>query len=67
MMYKCKHYRGSLRSLQLGDLGTVAMSAKSKQKTLGFGMKPKPLLLKDVLQFFGNAAAITGDGLSPNA
>ena len=37
------------------------MSAKSKQKTLGFGMKPKPLLLKDVLQLFGNAAAITGN------
>lgn len=37
------------------------MSAKSKQKTLGFGMKPKPLLLKDVLQSFRKVAAINGN------
>ena len=37
------------------------MSAKSKQKTLGFGMKPKPLLLKDVLQSFRKVAAISGN------
>ena len=37
------------------------MSAKSKQKTLGFGMKPKPLLLKDVLESFRKIAAISGN------
>ena len=35
-----------------GDLGTVASSAKAKQRTLGFGIKPKPLLAKEVLGAF---------------
>ena len=37
------------------------MTAKSKQKTLGFAMKPKPLLLRDVLETFRKIAAITGN------
>ena len=35
-----------------GDLGTVASVAKGKQRTLGFGIKPKPLLAKEVLAAF---------------
>jgi len=43
-----------------GDLGTVAMTAKGKQRTLGFGMKPKPLLAKEVLSVFRQIATTTG-------
>jgi hypothetical protein len=35
-----------------GDLGKVAKSAKGKQRTLGFGVKPKPLFAKEVLAVF---------------
>ena len=35
-----------------GDLGSVAESSKGKQRTLGFGAKPKPLLAKEVLAVF---------------
>lgn len=43
-----------------GDLGTVAMTAKGKQRTLGFGIKPKPLLAKEVLSVFRQIATTTG-------
>ena len=43
-----------------GDLGSVAMSCKSKQRTLSFGIKPKPLKASEVLQAFREIAAITG-------
>jgi hypothetical protein len=33
-------------------LGKVAKSAKGKQRTLGFGVKPKPLFAKEVLTVF---------------
>ncbi|GFH57602.1 ligase [Chaetoceros tenuissimus] len=48
-----------------GDLGTVAMTAKGKQRTLGFGIKPKPLAAKEVLQVFREIANTTG-GKSQN-
>mmetsp|Transcript_14248 Transcript_14248/g.21588 ORF Transcript_14248/g.21588 Transcript_14248/m.21588 type:complete len:752 (+) Transcript_14248:170-2425(+) len=49
-----------------GDLGTVALHAKSKQQTLGsafgFGFKcvPKPLQAVEVLEVFRQIAAIVG-------
>jgi DNA ligase 1 len=44
-----------------GDLGTVAQTCKSKQRTLGFGMsKPKPLLVSQVLNTFREIANISG-------
>ena len=43
-----------------GDLGTVAMNAKGKQRTLGFGKKPKPLMAKEVLDVYRKIASITG-------
>jgi len=44
-----------------GDLGTVAMTAKGKQRTLvGFGIKPKPLVAKEVLEVFRQIAMTTG-------
>ncbi|KAL3914950.1 MAG: hypothetical protein SGILL_005872 [Bacillariaceae sp.] len=45
----------------VGDLGTVAQTAKSKQRTLGFGLKPKPLTIPQVLQVFREIANITGN------
>lgn len=41
-----------------GDLGTVASVAKGKQRTLGFGLKPKPLLAKEVLAAFKSIVRI---------
>ena len=43
-----------------GDLGTVAMTAKGKQSTLGFGIKPKPLLAHEVLTVLREIANTTG-------
>jgi hypothetical protein len=43
-----------------GDLGTVAQHAKGKQRTLGFGMKPKPLAAEDVLSVFRQIAMTSG-------
>eukprot|EP00557_Chaetoceros_sp_GSL56_P001912 CAMPEP_0176492004 /NCGR_PEP_ID=MMETSP0200_2-20121128/8741_1 /TAXON_ID=947934 /ORGANISM="Chaetoceros sp., Strain GSL56" /LENGTH=902 /DNA_ID=CAMNT_0017889485 /DNA_START=4405 /DNA_END=7113 /DNA_ORIENTATION=- len=43
-----------------GDLGTVAMTAKGKQQTLGFGIKPKPLAANEVLSVFRQIAMTTG-------
>jgi DNA ligase-1 len=43
-----------------GDLGTVAQTFKSKQRTLMFGAKPKPLLVTEVLQVFRDIANISG-------
>jgi DNA ligase-1 len=43
-----------------GDLGTVAMTAKGKQRTLGFGIKPKPLAANEVLSVFRQIAMTTG-------
>ena len=37
---------------KIGDLGTVASSAKGSQRTLGFGMKPKPATTEEVLNVF---------------
>lgn len=44
----------------VGDLGTVAMTAKGKQSTLGFGIKPKPLLAHEVLNVLREIANTTG-------
>lgn len=46
-----------------GDLGTVAMTSKAKQQTLGFGAKPKPLLAKDVLTTFREIVSASTNGL----
>ncbi|CAJ1936393.1 unnamed protein product [Cylindrotheca closterium] len=44
-----------------GDLGTVAQSCKSNQRTLGFAMmKPKPLTVGNILDVFRKIAAISG-------
>jgi DNA ligase-1 len=43
-----------------GDLGVVAMTAKGKQRTLGFGIKPKPLSAFEVLEVFRQIATTTG-------
>ena len=44
-----------------GDLGTVAQSCKSKQRTLGFAFsKPKPLSAQRVLSVFRDIANISG-------
>ncbi len=43
-----------------GDLGTVAMNAKGKQRTLGFGRKPQPLSAREVLEVYRKIANITG-------
>lgn len=43
-----------------GDLGNVAKSCKSKQRTLAFGIKPKPLTAHQVLKTFREIASITG-------
>ena len=45
---------------QEGDLGTVAKVSKGKQRTLGFGAKPKPLLAKEVLAVLREIANTTG-------
>jgi len=45
---------------KLGDLGLVARSCKSKQRTLGFGLKPKPLTLVKVLAAYREIAHISG-------
>lgn len=44
----------------VGDLGLVAMTAKGSQKTLGFGIKPKKLMAKEVLSVFRQIATTTG-------
>ena len=41
-------------------MGSVAKSSKGKQRTLGFGAKPKPLLAKEVLAVFREIASTTG-------
>ena len=43
-----------------GDLGTVAKASKGKQLTLSFGVKPKPLLARDVLAVFRGISQTTG-------
>jgi len=43
-----------------GDLGLVAQSCKSRQRTLGFGGKPKPLSLVKVLAVYREIAHISG-------
>ena len=43
-----------------GDLGTVAQTCKSKQRTLSFGIKPKPLFVSNVLDVFLEIAKTTG-------
>jgi ATP-dependent DNA ligase len=43
-----------------GDLGTVAQTCKSKQRTLMFGAKLKALLVTEVLQVFREIANISG-------
>jgi len=48
------------RYKQCGDLGLVAMNSKGKQKTLGFGVKPKPLLASEVLECFRKVANTSG-------
>ena len=44
-----------------GDLAAAAQSFKSKQRTLGFGVKPKPLKVSQVLSVFREIAAIVGN------
>ena len=43
-----------------GDLGTVAKFVKGRQRTLGFGVKPKPLLAKEVLEMLRQIAKTSG-------
>ncbi len=43
-----------------GDLGNVAKTFKSKQRTLAFGMKPKALTAHQVLKTFREIANIVG-------
>lgn len=45
---------------KVGDLGTVALEAKGKQRTLLFASKPRPLLMKEVLNVFRQIATTTG-------
>ena len=45
---------------KMGDLGLVARSCKSKQRTLGFGAKPKPLTMGRILAVFREIANISG-------
>jgi DNA ligase-1 len=45
----------------MGDLGKVAQSSKSKQRTLGFGIKPKPLKVSEVLSVFRKIAKVEGN------
>lgn len=45
---------------EVGDLGKVAQLCKSKQRTLGFGAKPKPLTIVQVLKIFRQIANISG-------
>ena len=46
--------------VKMGDLGLVARSCKSKQRTLGFGVKPKPLTMGRVLAVYREIASISG-------
>jgi len=43
-----------------GDLGIVAKMARGKQRTLGFGIKPKPLMAKEVLSVFRQISTTSG-------
>jgi len=43
-----------------GDLGFVAKNAKAKQRTLGFGKKPKPLMASEVLSVLRQIAMTSG-------
>jgi DNA ligase-1 len=43
-----------------GDLGSLAMTLKSKQRTLSFGIKPKALTANAVLKTFREIANIAG-------
>lgn len=43
-----------------GDLGDVTQAAKGKQRTLGFGKKPTPLLVDNVFDKFTEIAKISG-------
>ena len=45
----------------VGDLGEIAKTAKSKQRTLNFGIKPKPLTVHQVLSVFREIAKTTGN------
>ncbi len=45
---------------KIGDLGLVARTAKSKQRTLGFGAKPKPLTMGRILAVYREIAHISG-------
>lgn len=45
---------------RLGDLGLAAENARSKQRTLSFGAKPKPLTVTKVLSEFRALAKISG-------
>lgn len=45
---------------QEGDLGNVAKVSKGKQRTLGFGVTPKPLLAKEVIAVLREIANTTG-------
>ena len=46
--------------IKMGDLGLVARSCKSKQRTLGFGAKPKPLTMGRILAVYREIAHISG-------
>jgi len=50
-----------LKAKEEGDLASAAQSFKSKQRTLGFGVKPKPLKVSQVLSVFREIAAIVGN------
>jgi DNA ligase-1 len=46
---------------EVGDLGSVAQNNRGKQKTLGFGAKPKPLTIAGVLKTLREIASVKGN------
>ena len=51
---------------QEGDLGNVAKVSKGKQRTLGFGVTPKPLLAKEVIAVLREIANTSGTNSQKN-
>ena len=48
---------------KIGDIGDVALMSKGKQTTLSFGLKPKPLMVKEVFKHLKEIALIKGEPL----
>jgi DNA ligase-1 len=58
--YGCKPATVKTELTKMGDLGLVARSCKSRQRTLGFGVKPKPLTMGRILAVYREIAHISG-------